>query len=71
MTTRTVGIVSIGVGTLVALAAALADPLGIGGEGTGFGWKQIVGVIVGIAGVGVGSFLVTRRHGRGDGGATV
>ncbi len=60
MTTRTLGIVLIGVGALVALASALADPLGIG-EGSGFGWKQILGVVVGVAGVGAGSFLITRR----------
>lgn len=63
MTTRTLGIVLIGAGALVALASALADPLGIG-EGSGFGWKQIVGVVVGVAGVGAGSFLIARRGDR-------
>ena len=68
MTTRTLGIFLIGVGALVVLASALADPLGIGEE-TGFGWKQILGVVVGAAGVGAGSFLITRRGDRRDVGA--
>ncbi len=63
MTTRTLGIALIGLGALVALASALADPLGIGQE-TGFGWKQILGVVVGAAGVGAGSFLIARRGDR-------
>lgn len=60
--------VLIGVGAIVALASALADPLGIGQEG-GFGWKQILGVVVGAAGVGAGSFLIARRGDRGGVGA--
>jgi hypothetical protein len=53
------------VGALVAVASALADPLGIG-EGSGFGWKQILGLVVGAAGVGAGWFLMTRRGDRRD-----
>lgn len=35
-------------GLLLALLAAFADPLGLGGA-PGFGWKQGVGVAVGLA----------------------
>ncbi|KDA54192.1 hypothetical protein EG19_01090 [Thermoanaerobaculum aquaticum] len=36
------------VGLLLALLAAFADPLGLGGA-PGFGWKQGLGVAVGLA----------------------
>jgi hypothetical protein len=42
-----VGIACIAVGVAVALFCGLAETVGIGG-GT-FGWKQIVGVVVGCA----------------------
>jgi uncharacterized membrane protein len=35
-------------GVLLALVSLFADPLGIGGE-PGFGWKQTLGLVVGIA----------------------
>lgn len=41
-------IVVIAVGTLVVLGALLADALGISGGGDGFGWKQLIAVIVGL-----------------------
>ncbi|MFN8592261.1 MAG: hypothetical protein U0031_12450 [Thermomicrobiales bacterium] len=34
-------------GALVIVASVLADPLNIGG-GVGFGWKQLIGVVVGL-----------------------
>jgi hypothetical protein len=60
VTTRALGITVIAAGALVGLGSALADPLGIGSE-TGFGWKQIVGVVVGAAAIVVGAFLTARR----------
>ena len=44
---RAVGVGCIAVGVVVALICGLAETVGIGG-GT-FGWKQIVGVVVGCA----------------------
>lgn len=41
-------IVVIAVGALVVLGALLADALGISGGGDGFGWKQLIAVIVGL-----------------------
>jgi hypothetical protein len=46
MTPRAVGLAFALVGAAVVVVSALADPLGIGGAGS-FGWKQIVGVVVG------------------------
>ena len=42
------GVVLLVVGGLLILIAATADPLGVGGA-PGFGWKQITGVIIGVA----------------------
>jgi hypothetical protein len=36
------------VGVLLALVSLFADSLGIGGE-PGFGWKQTLGLVVGVA----------------------
>jgi uncharacterized membrane protein len=35
------------VGGILAVVSAFADPLGVGGE-PGFGWKQTLGLIVGV-----------------------
>ena len=47
MSRRSLGVVVTVVGLLVLVIAAFADPLGIGGADDTFGWKQIVGVVVG------------------------
>jgi hypothetical protein len=36
------------VGILLAFVSLFADPLGVGGE-PGFGWKQTLGLVVGVA----------------------
>ncbi len=46
------------VGVVVGLISLFADPLGLGGE-PGFGWKQTLGLVVGVALVVVG--LLQRR----------
>ncbi len=48
MSRRSVGSAVIAIGVIVVAVAALADPIGIGGSDK-FGWKQIVGVVVGVA----------------------
>jgi hypothetical protein len=40
-------------GVLLALVSIFADALGVGGQ-PGFGWKQTIGLVVGLALVGVG-----------------
>lgn len=60
---RTAGIVLIGAGLVLGLLSALANPLGIGAHG--FGWKQIVGVIVGATALLAGAW-VAGRNSRGS-----
>lgn len=56
---KTVGIVLIVLGVLLVVLSVLADRIGIG-SAAGFGYKQIIGVIVGvIAGI-RGLFLLKK-----------
>lgn len=48
MSNKTLGTILLIVGILVALIFALADVIGIGSYPGGFGWAQIVGLIVGL-----------------------
>jgi hypothetical protein len=48
---RSVGLVIVGV--VLALLSVLADSIGVGAH-PDFGWKQIVGMVVGIVMAGVG-----------------
>ena len=51
-------------GVLLLIASLFADPLGLGQPGTTFGWKQILGSIVGLALTAVGvklTGLLERR----------
>lgn len=43
---KTIGIVLFGVGAVILILSLAADPIGIGGS-PGFGWKQILGALVG------------------------
>jgi hypothetical protein len=47
MNNATLAWVLIGIGAIVVLIALFADPLGLG-KSAGFGWKQGLGVIIGI-----------------------
>jgi heme exporter protein D len=51
-------------GVIAVALAALADPLGVGGR-AGFGWKQVVLLVVGLVTAVVGA-LVARRAARTD-----
>jgi hypothetical protein len=57
MSRKTWGIILIVVGVLLALLSALADVIGVGGT-PGMGFAQIAGLVVGIAGVVVGIYLM-------------
>ncbi|HSI97057.1 MAG TPA: hypothetical protein VK926_01740 [Gaiellaceae bacterium] len=60
MDRKRMGYVLAAIGALLVVVSAAADPLGIG-EGGGFGWKQVVGVVVGAALVAVGAWLLYAR----------
>ena len=49
------------VGIVVFLLSLLADALGIG-EGTGIGWKQILGSVVGLVVAAVGIVQMRRNR---------
>ena len=58
---KIVGIICLIVGIIVLILSLIADPVGIGGA-VGFGWKQIVGAIVGIIFGIVGLILSFRKQ---------
>jgi hypothetical protein len=52
--------VVIGVGVLLGLIALFADPLGLG-RSVGFGWKQGLGVLIGVVVILAGFYLRWRK----------
>ena len=52
------------VGLVVFLVSILADSVGIG-EGTGIGWKQITGSIVGLVIAVIGIVQMVKKKGSG------
>jgi hypothetical protein len=56
---KRLGSLLIGVGIVLLLVSVFADPLGIGGY-PGFGTKQIIGTILGIA-MGLTGFILYRK----------
>lgn len=65
LTTRIAGLIAFIGGLLLTAVSLLADAIGVSGGGEGFGWKQLIGAIVGgaIALLGLGSLF---RGGRGE-----
>lgn len=61
MSSRQAGLLIVVVGIAAALLAALANPLGIGNEG--FGWKQVVLLVVGIVVAVIGAVVMLRAPG--------
>ena len=59
MNSTRMGWLLVGIGVVVLAASLLADPIGIG-EGSGFGWKQVVGIIVGVLVAGWGAVTLRR-----------
>jgi hypothetical protein len=47
-------------GVLLFLVSLSADAIGVG-EGTGIGWKQIVGAVVGVVIAAVGMVLLRKK----------
>jgi hypothetical protein len=60
MQTPTLAGILIAVGVIVVLVSAFADSLGFGAEATRFGWKQTLGVLLGLAAVIAGVYLRRR-----------
>ena len=60
MNQRTIAVILLIVGLVLAGVSAAADPLGLG-EGAQFGYKQIAGLAVGTAGVIAGLILLLRK----------
>lgn len=58
MSRRSFGFAIAAIGIVVLAVSALADQIGIG-ESDEFGWKQIVGVVVGVAIVVFGIIIAT------------
>ena len=49
MDKKKLGVLVAAAGVALAVISALADPIGLGAAEKGFGWKQIAGVVVGVA----------------------
>ena len=59
MQPRSFGLALAAVGIVVVAVAALADQIGLG-ESDALGWKQILGVVVGVVIAVAGSVIATR-----------
>ena len=59
MQPRLFGLALAAVGIVVVAVAALADQIGLG-EADAFGWKQILGVVVGVV-IAVAGFVIATR----------
>jgi len=70
MSRRSLGFVVTAVGVIVLVVAAFADPIGIGGAEDTFGWKQIVGVVIGAVVAVVGIVLAVGGEKPASGGET-
>jgi hypothetical protein len=60
MANKSIGIVIIILGVIVAIVAIFADFIGIGNK-SGFGWQQIVGTAVGVIAVIIGVWFAQRK----------
>ena len=53
-------VILLAVGVLLFFVSLTADAFGIG-EGTGIGWKQIMGVVVGLIVAGIGAAQMRKK----------
>ena len=60
MNQRSFGIILLIIGLALAALSVSADLIGLG-EGSGFGYKQIVGLVVGLTGIVTGLFFIVRK----------
>jgi hypothetical protein len=47
-------------GVLLTIASLFADPLALGMPGNGFGWKQMLGTLLGLVIAGLGGLVLYR-----------
>ena len=57
---KTIGIVLLVVGAVLLIGSLAADAIGIGGV-AGFGYKQIIGAVIGVIAAVVGYVLYSRK----------
>ena len=62
MSKKTIGIVLIILGVVLTIVSLAADVIGIG-NGTGIGWKQILGAVVGVLVAVGGGWLAWSKPG--------
>jgi len=62
MNQRTIGIILHIIGLVLAALSLAADLIGLG-EGSGFGYKQIAGLVVGVLGIITGLVFIIRKSG--------
>ena len=58
---KTIGIALLVVGVIVLIVSLAADAIGIGGAVGAFGYKQIIGAVVGVVVAVVGFVLYSRK----------
>jgi len=63
MNNKTIGIIVIILGVLLAAVSLLADVLGLGGDPNAIGWKQFLGAGLGVLVVIVGVWFLGRKEG--------
>ncbi|NOH01078.1 MAG: hypothetical protein HND47_03445 [Chloroflexi bacterium] len=60
MDKKTIGIVLLTAGVILLIASLTADLIGIGGDPSSFGYRQIIGAATGVIAAAVGYFLRSR-----------
>ena len=62
MSTKTIGLILIVLGVIIAVISATADVIGLGNQvQMGFGWRQQLGTAVGVVVAVVGIWLALRK----------
>ena len=57
---KTIGITLLAIGVVLLIGSLAADVIGVGGA-AGFGYKQIIGAVVGVIAAVVGFVLYSRK----------
>ena len=60
MNKKMIGVALLAVGVVVLIGSLAADPIGVGGA-AGFGYKQIIGAVVGVIAAVVGFVLYSKK----------
>ncbi len=60
MSNKAIGAILLVAGVLLFLVSATADSLGIGGS-AGMGWKQVAGIVMGVAVAAIGMMRLRAR----------